>query len=419
MKKFSFLLIVLFCITSFYAQNTFQKGYLVDNSGTKKICYIKNLDWRTNPTKFDYKITEESTEISEGKISEYQEFAIDDNVRFVRRSVNIERSDYNNLNNLSHSKKPAYKLETLYLKFLIKGAATLYTYRENDVIKYFYETELVPLEQLIYFKYLDNTSTSGLVVKENTQFRQQLFNNVRCENEQSEDFRKINFHKNELVKIFEKYNLCHKTDTIEKVNYDKRIKRKAISLKATLGVYNAKLSNSGSVHYYNVDTDSKKMLLKIGLDFEYILPYNNGSWSVVVNPSYHHFSSSKKFRNDNGYGQDVDYDLKVKYSNLELPIGLRRYFHISPSSKIFINGMYVININGESSTIAINNELNGPNGKGYYLIQPTNNLSVGAGYTYKKFSAEIRFYTESNLTKYERLSSKYNTFGINFGYAFL
>ena len=45
----------LFYLTFSYSQITFEKGYFISNDGIKTECFIKNLDWRNNPTEFEYK----------------------------------------------------------------------------------------------------------------------------------------------------------------------------------------------------------------------------------------------------------------------------------------------------------------------------------------------------------------------------
>jgi hypothetical protein len=47
---------LLFLFSFSYAQITFEKGYFINNSGDRTECFIKNIDWRDNPTKFEYKM---------------------------------------------------------------------------------------------------------------------------------------------------------------------------------------------------------------------------------------------------------------------------------------------------------------------------------------------------------------------------
>ena len=60
MKKILTLLCsFIFAINSF-AQIEFEKGYIVDTLNVKTDCLIKNVDWRSTPSAFEYKLTEDS-----------------------------------------------------------------------------------------------------------------------------------------------------------------------------------------------------------------------------------------------------------------------------------------------------------------------------------------------------------------------
>lgn len=40
------------------AQIRFEPGYFIDTANQKTECFIKNVDWKNNPTRFDYKLSE-------------------------------------------------------------------------------------------------------------------------------------------------------------------------------------------------------------------------------------------------------------------------------------------------------------------------------------------------------------------------
>ena len=61
MKQVLALFILLFLSFNTFSQVTFEPGYIIDNSGQKTICLIKNNDWKNNPESFDYKINEAAT----------------------------------------------------------------------------------------------------------------------------------------------------------------------------------------------------------------------------------------------------------------------------------------------------------------------------------------------------------------------
>ena len=132
------VLLVFFLASMFtFSQNEFKKGYFVNNSNEKIECLINNLDWKNNPTEFSYKLVdgEESKKMT---LMEAKEFGIENEFKFERVNVKIERSTVN-LNQINNSSKLNFKEETLYLKIVCEGNATLYSYQESNLIKFFYK----------------------------------------------------------------------------------------------------------------------------------------------------------------------------------------------------------------------------------------------------------------------------------------
>jgi len=210
MKKTFLLIALLFCSFT-YAQIIFEKGYFIDNIGKRTECYIENMDWRNNPTMFNYKMTLADNEVKIENILGVSEFGIDNQSMYKRFDVNIERSQILT-SNLQKTKSPIWKSETLFLHALVTGEASLYHYVDGNVSKYFYETKKTPIEQLIYIRYLgeggkDGISSFSESVEQNNQFRQQLLNNVNC-GMTEKDFKSLDYNRNTLVKHFMDYNTC-------------------------------------------------------------------------------------------------------------------------------------------------------------------------------------------------------------------
>ncbi len=177
MKHFAIAIIILFS-ANLCAQNQFVKGYFVDNDSIVTECYIKNLDWRQNPTEFAYKIDLASEEELESTISKVQEFAIGTIVKYKRFNTKIERSSMD-INKLNKTREPQWRQEQLFLKVLVEGDANLYVYVDNAVQKYFFDTKTLPIEQLVQIRYLDNDNISTNYY---SYYKQQLSNNVNCKN---------------------------------------------------------------------------------------------------------------------------------------------------------------------------------------------------------------------------------------------
>lgn len=52
------LVLALITISQFdsYAQIIFENGYFINELNQKVECFIKNIEWRNNPTEFEYKL---------------------------------------------------------------------------------------------------------------------------------------------------------------------------------------------------------------------------------------------------------------------------------------------------------------------------------------------------------------------------
>jgi len=122
------LLVVLFTILSVhcFSQTSFQKGYYINNSGDKVECEIKNIDWKNNPTEFKFRLSENG-EQSKETIKTVKEFGIYNFSKYIRSTVDIDRSS-KNLKNLTTSRYPVFKAEELFLKVLVDGKYNLYEY---------------------------------------------------------------------------------------------------------------------------------------------------------------------------------------------------------------------------------------------------------------------------------------------------
>src|SRR5688572_27785180 len=109
-------LALLLCSTFSHAQIIFEKGYFISNDGSRTNCLIENIDWKNNPTSFNYKL-QEGEKIQKNGLADVQEFGIDNVSQYKRFTVNIERSgNEHDARQLSKSKSPVFKKETLFLQ---------------------------------------------------------------------------------------------------------------------------------------------------------------------------------------------------------------------------------------------------------------------------------------------------------------
>ena len=389
-----------------YSQVSFEKGYYIDNNDQKISCLIKNLDWKNNPTKFEFKLSENS-ETQKADIKSIKEFAITNATKFIRSTVKIDRSS-GNVNNLNADKNPVFSEEQLFLKVLVEGKANLYEYTDSDLKRYFYNKTDAPIEQLIYKSYM----ISDLDVGKNTKFRQQLWMDLNCPNFKLSDVEKVEYKKNDLVQYFTKYSSCL---TNESVEYTPKQKKDLFNLTIRSRLYNSSLAIKNSMYNLRNTDFGKKTRIGFGVEAEYILPFNKNKWSIAIEPSYQSFKSEKttNVKDVSGGIQNVSID----YSSIEVPLTIRHYFFLNKNAKLFVNASYVIDFALKSSVEFTRNDDSNFN---TLEIKSRNNPAIGIGFKQNdRYSIELRYQTSSEiLANYVFWSSNYKTVAIIFGYSF-
>ncbi|MDI9257253.1 outer membrane beta-barrel protein [Flavobacterium sedimenticola] len=415
--KFFLQLTLLFFGTTIYSQIKFEAGYFVTNSNERVDCMIRNSDWKDNPVEIEYKNNSNDELIKKANIQNIKEFAILNGNKYIRCDVKIEKSQ-NNPNHLGRNKNPIWFEETIFLKQIVEGTANLYSYTQQNLIKYFYSTPSTAVEQLVFIKYIINDSEVNNV-RYNNYFRQQLFNNVKCGDMNDSDFEKIDYTRDDLKKHFLKYNSCNGNQLVVKNSNEKR---GIWNLRLTLAANTVSLSFEDPNPVYNVSTDfGSKIALGFGVEGEYILPFKKNKWSVFVNPNYQLYKSEKTFTKNNGLiggaNADIEHNAIVDYANLEFPIGFRHYFFLNKNTKLFLNAGYSFNIS-RSTELSFESI---PTGKENYDIKSSGNFLVGFGCNFKdRFSLELRLNTSRTLMgSYVYWDSSYRSVGLNLGYKIL
>ncbi|MBS7786292.1 hypothetical protein KIH23_03200 [Flavobacterium sp. CYK-55] len=404
MKNITYAFVLLFGLIV-NAQIKFEKGYYINNNKQRVEGYIKDQDWKNNPSDFEFKTNLNETQSQQIQLFEALEFGIEGVSTYRRFEVKIEKTvaDSNFLNSES---EPQWSQETLFLKVISEGSATLYQYKKANLQKFFFQLKNEPVQQLVWIKYID---TENQQIKSNSQYKRQLFAQVNCGMDMPY-FDKIGYSKSDLVKHFEQYNVC-KGDVIKVVE---KTTKGSFHLKSALGVFLTKLSIADINNYKNLGTDiSGKLVPSIGFEAEYILPFNKNKWSLFIHPNYQKYSVQKSYEKANlisSIDPTVQYELEADYSFIELPIGLRHYMFLNSNSKIFLDAMINLNFTTAGNMVFYREdskiddlEISAPSG-----------YAVGLGYNYKNIgSIELRYNLVRNiLANYNQWEANYSSVGI-------
>lgn len=405
MKK---ALLLCFTILTFqaFSQITFEKGYFIDNTDQRIECLIKNVDWRNNPSNFQYKLNE-SDEPIEARITDVKEFGIYNSSKFLRSVVKIDRST-EETNKLSKDRNPRLEEEQLFLKVLNEGKANLYSYYDTGLRRFFLSKDGLVIEQLVFKKYETPDGKLGI----NNYYKQQLLKQLKCSDITLRDIENTDYKSNSLVKLFIKYNSCNGSNTTSYKETNSKADLFNLTLRPQL-----RFSSSLSIFYPLISSRDinigKKSQFGFGIETEFILGFNKNKWAIIAEPTYQGFKSSETFDSVNISGGKIVTD--VNYSSIEIPIGVRHYFFLNDDSKIFINASYILDFVLDSSVEfkrIDNSTFNS------FEIDTNNNLAFGAGFKYNdRYSVELRYLTSRDILSNDDLNSNYNVLSIILGYS--
>lgn len=395
MKRILFIIVFLSYSTSCLAQVKFEPGYFITENNEREACLIKNSDWKNNPTEFKYKSSADS-EVNSKSIETVKEFGIDNYSKFRRFIVDIDRSS-EIVRDMSWERQPDFERDTLFLKVLVEGEATLYAYNEKNIRRYFFQNRGSDVQQLVYKKY----RTSGNRVGINEDYKGQLFNNLKCDEQVRPDIRNLSYSGDDLVEVFIKYNNCVESKF---VNYFAKGAKAKLHFTLRPGINRSSLIiEDGGSTTRNTDFGSE-LNFRFGAEIEIILPFNRNKWGIIFEPTYQKFQKTVEQPSRNQVST-------IKYSSIEFPFGLRHYFFFNDQSKLFANALIVYDSE-------IDKELQFSRGNNLELRSSLNYM-LGLGFKFNDFlSLEFRLSTSRHIVDVPTFYTDYKTASLLFGFSF-
>ena len=386
MKKTTIIFIISLLGNSLFAQILFEKGYFKDSTNKKVSCLIKNVDWKNNPNKFEYMLSENAM-VQTATINNVIEFGIDNFSKYVKAKVKIDRSsDYSET--LSEKSQPLFVEEIVFLLVLEEGKANLYQFEDSNIKRFFYKVEDSTIEPLVYKRY----AVSATQTAKNVQFRQTLTNYVRCEKTSVQMIDNLNYNKKDLLKYFRTYNQYFEIEKDKKlvINDDKKLEKfkfrvtgfaNYISLNLNSPDYNINIISPNAT----IPNKFKEALtVGIGGEAEYIMPFNKNKWRIFMNPNIHYYNGERVVNSAVA---------TVKYMGFEFPLGVRYNIFLNKDNVLTLDGGWCIE-KAKKNQITFN-----PN-----IIALDFGLSsgifIGGGYNFKQFGIEMRYYAKRDILDY-------------------
>ena len=373
MKNYFFTLILFLISNLSFAQINFEPGHFINNEGEKIEGFIKNIEWKNNPESFEY-MGSENGNIKTYSIDEVAEFKVD-RFLFKRFEVDIDRSSSLN-SSLSLHKNPDFQKETLFLLLLVEGDANLYSYNDKSLVRYFYSLDHENSYQLVYKKYMRNTSE----IATNNLFRQQLSQILKCNSISSDRLQQLSYSKTELTKFFKDYNTCKNPDLI----YNKETSKGnfLFSIRPGVTLNNFKIESDAFYADGQIVNFQNTLGIRLGIEVEYVFPISKNKWSLITEPSFIYIND-----------ETLDYQGETSiwnYNSIELPLGIRHHMFLNEHSKIFINASIVWMFQIDSKVTLFD-------GKDF-VFESRSNFALGVGYKFKnKYGFEFQYRTPQKL----------------------
>ncbi len=390
------LLLILFVVGWIVSQGQakFEAGYYINNDGQRTDCQIKNEDWASNPTTFQYRLGE--GESQQKTISDAREFGLSDGTVFRRFTVGIDRTT-DDASKMSVERNPQFKQETLFLRVIQPGKAILYGYEDRTLKRFFYQLDQGPATQLVYIRYLSSTGVQEVptgYVEANNLYKQQLLNVLKCADLKQSDFESLKYERSSLVKLFRKYNECH--GVIQEAVVVVKQGRK-LHFTPKIGVaYNGFWLKDGNKNNKEYVVD-RAASVRLGVEVEFVVRGNNGRWSFLFEPVYQSYSS-----------QDAAGSLKLTYSSLDVGLGVR-YYLSQEDDKASYAGLGGVISFPRTGAVTLNNQ-------GLFVDQALN-ITATLGYRIKRLTAELYYgFGRGLLGGYPNYFSGYSGPGIMIGY---
>lgn len=390
------LVIVFLTSISAISQIKFETGYFISNKGEKINCFIRNVDWRNNPSSFKYRL-EVDSEIKTANLETISAFEINEQLRYERYSIPVDRSKPN-LTNLSTIRAPEYLDEVLFLKVLLKGSASLYQYIDGDIIRYYYSLDSEKVIPLVHKKYKNSNGR----VAENNAYKQQLNLVLPIAGNTVEQLNQILYEAKPLAAYFRAYNTADKSVFVDynKKQEKKGLFRLSIRPGVTLNSFAIAVNNSQESLPPAVDFGAN-LSFRLGAEFEYIFPFNKNKWSLIIEAIYKTYTVEATTL-------DGLSTASLDYVSVEIPLGVRHYLFLNEQSKLFVNGQFnFVLVPGTQVEFGDRENLDVGRGLG---------ANFGVGYNYKNtFSLELRYNTYQDIL----LGAPFSTIGTYNGISFI
>jgi len=326
MKKTLLLLIVFFnALLGFGQANKIQFEY------NKQIVSGK-LKTSSNNLQEYIVVKNDNNEDQNFNIAQIKDIQINDE-SFVAAKVSNDATLTKNIALLDHLSEPNYKENWLLLKVLVKGDYNLYQYSSSIFSQFYYkDNNTNEIKPLVYKEYMIGSS-----LKKNNHFRSQLRKDIPLYYYVFNDYEKLEYKYDDLLKYFNKLNGYEENEGIKKMNIK-------------LSVFGGFLNNFQDQLYFSPaainslylkDYDfEKKTVALLGVSGE-IFINKNETQAFFVETGFTQYKTDYYLDYYNNELSKIDFEFQT--SIILFNLGYKQYFNLSPNSQLYGSGSFAAN----------------------------------------------------------------------------
>ena len=416
-KRMFLLCLLMSGINWAIGQVNFIPGQVVLLNGDTLSGYIDYRNWAINPKKVAFKTNIDSV-IQILNPLEILEFSVSDEI-YVSAVVKVETTPLA-INNIEDDASLHFRTDTIFLQTLIKGAKSLFFYKNEESRDNYYIKEDSAIELLVYKQYIKKDENGHTYAAENNTYLGQLRLYLGdCPTIQSY-LENTKYNKNSLISLFQEYYNCISSETA--------FMRKPEKVRCEAGMLvGSSLSTlrfqSTEFDYLVNATYSYSINFTRGAYLDFIIPRNQGRWSVYNEFLYTNYKVN---------GLYEFYHSKFNYGTVETEIGIA-YVQLCHMLrfKVPVRNAFIYLNGGISNGIAYRfknykHEVSNfysiiKDEEGFALdrIRPyEQSIILGMGLKYKKCSFEARYEMGNGMSSYSILNSTSTRYFLLFGYQF-
>jgi len=293
------LLLLLFHATLGFAQNNYQKGYIITNNFDSVFGYI-NLKSNIFNQEYCYFKPDDKAKPSIFKPGDIYGYRVDEKY-FISKTINLE------------SGFP----QKVFLDFLVQGMMNLYYYQLDSISYYFFEDENGNLNTV---SQLTTQNIHGYILSD-ISYKTQIYSIFEDFKPVSDHTKYLKFEQKDMVNIAQKYHDAYCT-TGEECMIFKNAKPGYFPRKAKISLY----SGVQVIGYDFLHSIVKKNSLvpTYGVQFDFFFPRMFGGWSFPLRLSLAHFKDSP---NDRGFIGNYEYEnISVNSFLFPVDVGIKHIF---------------------------------------------------------------------------------------------